>query len=140
MGGEAVKITADTNLLARAAIGDDDSQTARASAELASADLVAITMPALCELVWVMSQGYKLSSKRISESIRGLLDTTNVILDIPATEAGLAQMEGGGDFADGVIAYQGNLLGGQVFVSFDERAVRLVNARGGQARLPTSLA
>jgi len=57
-----VKITADTNLLARAAIGDDDSQTARAQAELASADLVAITLPVLCELVWVMSHGYKFRS------------------------------------------------------------------------------
>jgi predicted nucleic-acid-binding protein len=134
-----VNITADTNLLARAAIGDDDVQTARAEAELASADLVAVTIPALCELVWVMSRGYKISFERISQSIRGLLDTTNVIVNIPATEAGLAHMERGGDFADGVIAYEGNLLGGQIFVSFDKRAVRLVNARGGQARPPKSL-
>jgi predicted nucleic-acid-binding protein len=134
-----VNITADTNLLARAAIGDDDVQTARAQAELAAADLVAITLPALCELVWVMSHGYKLSSARISESIRGLIDTANAILNVPATEAGLAQTERGGDFADGVIAYEGNLLGGQVFVSFDKRAVKLILAQGGQARLPSAL-
>ena len=86
-----------------------------------------------------MSHGYKLSSARISESIRGLIDTKNIILNIPATEAGLAQMERGGDFADGVIAYEGSLLGGKVFVSFDKRAVRLILAQGGQARLPAAL-
>ena len=134
-----MKITADTNLLARAAIGDDDSQTARAQAELASADLVAITLPVLCELVWVMSHGYKLSSARISSSIRGLIDTANVVLDVSTTEAGLAHMERGGDFADGVIAHEGGLLGGHVFVSFDKRAVKLVSAHGGQARLPSVL-
>jgi predicted nucleic-acid-binding protein len=134
-----VNITADANLLARAAIGDDDVQTARAEAELAAADLVAVTLPALCELVWVMSHGYKLSSRRITESIRGLIDTTNVVLNIPATEAGLALMEKGGDFADGVIAYEGSLLGGHVFVSFDKRAVRLISARGGQAKLLSAL-
>ena len=134
-----MNITADTNLLARAAIGDDDVQTARAEAELAAADLVAVTLPVLCELVWVMSHGYKLSSRRISESIRGLIDTTNVVLNIPATEAGLAHLESGGDFADGVIAYEGSLLGGQVFVSFDRRAVRLIEAQGREARVPASL-
>jgi predicted nucleic-acid-binding protein len=83
-----VNITADTNLLARAAIGDDDVQTARAQAELAAADLVAITLPALCELVWVMSHGYKLSSARISESIRGLIDTANAILNVQLPKLG----------------------------------------------------
>jgi predicted nucleic-acid-binding protein len=134
-----VKITADTNLLARAAVEDDDSQTARAQAELAAADLVAITLPALCELVWVMSHGYKLSSARISDSIKDLIDTTNVVLDFSAVEAGLAHMKRGGDFADGVIAHEGALLGGQVFVSFDKRAVKLISAQGRQARVPSAL-
>jgi predicted nucleic-acid-binding protein len=132
-----VRITADTNLLARAAIGDDDTQTDRANAELKAADLVAVTLPALCELVWVMSHGYKLSPTRISESIQGLIDTKNVVLDHSATEAGLAQMKAGGDFADGVIAHEGGLLGGEVFVSFDKRAVKTILAQGGRARLPS---
>ena len=67
-----MNITADTNLLVRAAVDEDDPQTAPAKAELAAAHLVAIPLPALCEMVWVMSQGYKRSSDRIAESIRGL--------------------------------------------------------------------
>ena len=41
----------------------------------------------------------------------------------------------GGDFADGVIAYEGNWLGADTFVSFDKKAVRLMEAQGVSARL-----
>jgi predicted nucleic-acid-binding protein len=40
-----------------------------------------------------------------------------------------------GDFADGVIAYEGNWLGGEVFVSFDKKAVKLLEAKGRPVRL-----
>jgi len=38
----------------------------------------------------------------------------------PAAEAGLALLEAGGDFADGVIAHEGRWLGAEAFVSFDD--------------------
>jgi predicted nucleic-acid-binding protein len=44
-------------------------------------------------------------------------------------------LEAGGDFADGVIAYEGNWLGGETFVSFDKKAVSLLTAQGQSARL-----
>ncbi len=53
----------------------------------------------------------------------------------PAVEAGLSVLEAGGDFADGVIAYEGNWLGGETFVSFDKKAVALLTAQGQSARL-----
>ena len=53
----------------------------------------------------------------------------------PAVEAGLALLEAGGDFADGVIAYEGNWLGAEVFVSFDKKAVELLQAQGQSSRL-----
>ncbi len=43
----------------------------------------------------------------------------------------------GGDFADGVIAYEGSWLGAETFVSFDKRAVKLLEAQGKAARLLT---
>jgi predicted nucleic-acid-binding protein len=52
-----------------------------------------------------------------------------------AAEAGLAILSTGGDFADGVIAYEGNWLGADTFVSFDKKAVRLIEAQGKSARL-----
>ncbi len=33
-------------------------------------------------------------------------------------------VDAGGDFADGVIAYEGRWLGGETFVSFDRKAAR----------------
>ena len=38
-------------------------------------------------------------------------------------------------FADGVIAYEGNWLGGETFVSFDKKAVALLTAQGQSTRL-----
>ena len=38
-------------------------------------------------------------------------------------------------FADGVIAYEGSWLGADTFVSFDKKAVRLMEAQGKSARL-----
>jgi len=130
-----MKIAPDTNLLVRAITGDDARQSKVAQAELANADVVALALPALCELVWVLSQGYKITAPEIAETIRRLLNGVNVVVNRPAAEAGLAMLDAGGDFADGVIAYEGNWLGADSFVSFDKKAVRLVKAQGQAARL-----
>jgi predicted nucleic-acid-binding protein len=92
-------------------------------------------VPALCELVWVLSRIYRTRAADIAAVIRRLIDTSNIVVDRPAVEAGLTHLEAGGDFADGVIAFQGALLGSDTFVSFDKTAVRLVEAGGGSARL-----
>jgi predicted nucleic-acid-binding protein len=130
-----MKITADTNVLVRAITGDDELQSKAAQSELASADVVALALPALCELVWVLSQGYKVPSAEIAETIRRLMNSVNVLMNRPAAEAGLALLEAGGDFADGAIAYEGSWLGADTFVSFDKKAVALLQARGEAVRL-----
>ncbi|HZC16619.1 MAG TPA: type II toxin-antitoxin system VapC family toxin [Caulobacteraceae bacterium] len=130
-----MKITADTNVLVRALTGDDARQSGIAGAELAKADVIALALPALCELVWVLSQGYKVPSSEIAEAIRRLMNGANVVANRPAVEAGLALLDAGGDFADGAIAYEGSWLGAETFVSFDRRAVKLMEAQGGTARL-----
>jgi predicted nucleic-acid-binding protein len=53
----------------------------------------------------------------------------------PAVDAGLAVLKEGGDFADGAIAYEGNWLGGEIFVSFDNRAVSLIAKQGQKTQL-----
>jgi predicted nucleic-acid-binding protein len=130
-----MKITADTNVLVRALVGDDERQCKIAQTELKKAELVALALPALCELVWVLSQGYKIASDEIAEAIRRLMNGANVVVNRPAAEAGLALLDAGGDFADGVIAYEGNWLGADSFVSFDRKAVKLIEANGASARL-----
>jgi predicted nucleic-acid-binding protein len=130
-----VKITADTNVLVRAITEDDARQSGVAQAALADAEMVALALPALCELVWVLSQGYKISPAEIAAVMRRLIDAANVVVNRPAVQAGLAVLNAGGDFADGVIAYEGSWLGADAFVSFDRKAVTLVQAQGQVARL-----
>jgi predicted nucleic-acid-binding protein len=130
-----MKMTADTNVLVRALIGDDERQSKIAQMELKKAELVALALPALCELVWVLSQGYKIPSSEIAEAIRRLMNGANVAVNRPAAEAGLALLDAGGDFADGVIAYEGSWLGANSFISFDKKAVKLMEGQGISARL-----
>jgi predicted nucleic-acid-binding protein len=130
-----MKITADTNVLVRAITGDDEQQSKAAQTELANASVVALPLPALCELVWVLSQGYKISAADIAEAVRRLTDGANVVVNRPAVAAGLVMLDVGGDFADGIIAYEGSWLGGEIFVSFDKNAVKLIEARSGSVRL-----
>lgn len=130
-----MKVTADTNILVRAVTGDHLEQSNVAKAALRSAELIAMPIPALCELVWVLSRGYKHSPSDIAEAIRRLINGANVIVDRPAVEAGLAILDEGGDFANGAIAYEGNWLGADTFVSFDKNAVTLLNGQGRSARL-----
>lgn len=130
-----VRITADTNLLVRILTEDDERQAATARDELAEAELVAITLPTLCELSWVLIRGYKHPAADVSRAVRHLLDSETVAADRAAAEAGLAMLDAGGDFADGVIAFEGRRLGADVLVSFDATAVELVSASGEAARL-----
>ena len=130
-----MKITADTNILVRAVTEDDARQSKAAQTALGRAELVAITLPTLCELVWVLSQGYKIPVSAIAETIRRLINVTNVAVNRPAAEAGLALLDAGGDFADGVIAYEGSWLGAEILVSFDKQAVKLLKKQGGSAQL-----
>lgn len=130
-----MKIVADTNVLLRDAIQDDPLQAKIAATILARAELIAIPVSVLCEFVWVLRQGYKKPAVEIRDAIRKLLASVTVVTDRPAVEAGLRLLEAGGDFADGVIAYEGQWLGAEEFVSFDEKAVSLLKSQGKRARL-----
>jgi predicted nucleic-acid-binding protein len=133
-----VKITADTNLLIRVMLtADNPNQTKVAQSAVTQASMVAISISTLCEFVWVLRRIYKISDADIAKQIRTLLTIGTVALDRPAVEAGLAVLDVGGDFADGVIAYEGTTLGADEFVSFDKQAVTLLLAQGKKARLLT---
>jgi predicted nucleic-acid-binding protein len=135
LGGQKVRVTADTNILVRAITGDDPQQSPLAQAELEKAELVAVPPSTLCEFVWVLAQGYGIPLTEIAEAVRRLMNSANVETNRPAVEAGLAILEAGGDFADGVIEFEGRWLGGETFLSFDKKATKLVKACGNSARL-----
>jgi len=131
-----VRITADTNILVRVITGDDARESRLAEAQLADADLVALPLTMLCELVWVLARGYKISFAEIAVAISRLVNAANVAVDRRAVAAGLAMLRAGGDFADGVIAHEGIGLGGDIFVSFDRRAVGALTKHGRAAQVP----
>ncbi|HCK80370.1 MAG TPA: type II toxin-antitoxin system VapC family toxin [Candidatus Competibacter sp.] len=131
-----MKVAVDTNVLVRAVVRDDPAQGDIAAALLADADLIAVALPCLCELAWVLRRVYGFPPSDVAAAIRALLAAANVAMNRPAVEAGLSVLEAGGDFADGAIAHEGSWLGGETFVSFDKKAVALLAAQGRPARLP----
>lgn len=130
-----MKVAVDANVLVRAVVRDDVKQANLAAKLLTDAELVAVALPCLCEFVWVLRRVYGFTPADVATAVRALLDAANTETNRPAAEAGLAILEAGGDFADGVIAFEGQWLGGETFVSFDKRAVTLLAAQGQPARL-----
>jgi predicted nucleic-acid-binding protein len=130
-----MRITADTNVLLRAIVADDEAQSQLAIEALESAELVAVSVQSLCEFAWVLGRRYGVSRADIGSAVRRLMETRNVVVNRPAVEAGLSVLGAGGDFADGAIAYEGAWLGAETFVSFDKQAVTSLAAQGRRARL-----
>ena len=131
-----MKITADTNVLVRAIIADEPKQARLAQSALEKAETIAITPVTLCEFVWVLSRGYDVRPVDIAVAIRRLIASAKVEVNRPAVEAGLALLDQGGDFADGVIAFEGASLGGATFASFDKDAVRRLKKLGHDCLIP----
>lgn len=130
-----MKIAADTNVLVRAVVRDDKMQAEVTAKVLRNASLVAVAVSSLCEFVWVLRSVYRFQSPDIAKAIRTLLTAESVEANRPAVDAGLAVLEEGGDFADGVIAYEGKWLGAETFVSFDKKAVATLSSVGVLAQL-----
>ena len=78
---------------------------------------------------------YQIARGEIAEAIGPLVETRNVVVNRPAVATGLSVFDAGGNFADGVIAHDGEWMGGETFVSFDRKAVSLIAKQGYQAQL-----
>jgi predicted nucleic-acid-binding protein len=130
-----MKVIVDTNILLRAFLRDDAAQARGATRLLREADLIAVSQATLCELVWVLRRLYRLQREEIADLLEALLHTENVVMNRAAASAGLQAYRAGGDFADGVVAWDGAWLGGETFFSFDKKAVAVLKKQGMAARL-----
>lgn len=130
-----MRLAVDTNVLVRAVVRDDKPQAEIAAKCLRGSKLIAVALSALCELAWVLRRVYGFKAADVADTIRALTSAENVETNRPAVEAGLAMLDAGGDFADGVIAYEGRWLGAETFVSFDKQAVEMLRAQGESVRL-----
>jgi predicted nucleic-acid-binding protein len=131
-----VKYTVDTNVLVRSLTGDDARQAKAAEKALGDAEGLILTLPMLCELVWVLRGLYRYTVQELLSAIIALVESDNVITDADAVEAGLSMLRAGGDFADGVIAFDGGRHGADGFMSFDRDALKLLQARGVRVQIP----
>lgn len=129
-----MKVSVDTNVLVRCAVRDDEAQARVAEKTLKGASLIAVALPTLCEFVWVLRSVYGFADTEIGSAVRALLSSEKVVCDRLAAEAGLALLEAGGDFADGVIAHEGTWLGAETFLSFDKAAVAMLSEQGYVAK------
>lgn len=130
-----MRVAVDSNVLVRAVVRDDRTQAEIAAKWLRNSSLLVVAVSALCELVWVLRRVYGFKAPEVADTIRSLTSANNVETNRPAVEAGLAMLDAGGDFADGVIANEGRCLGAETFVSFDKKAVEMLKAQGVAARI-----
>jgi predicted nucleic-acid-binding protein len=134
-----VTITPDTNVLVRALVRDEKAQARLAVKLLSGAGRIAISSACLCELGWVLRSVYSFSRSEIADAIHHLLEAENIVSNRAAAEVGLSLLRSGGDFSDGVLAYEGQSLGGELFVSFDNKAVSLLRKLGHKAEVLSRL-
>ena len=135
MGGDAMKAIVDSNILIRAAVRDNARQARVAATLLRDAEVIVVPLTAVCEFVAVLRNVYKIGREDIAAALRALLDASNVEVNRPAVEAGMTVMNAGGDFTDGVMAYEGRWLGGDIFVCFDKQAFPVAAVLGNKAKL-----
>ena len=125
-----MRITADTNLIVRVLAQDDPEQFETARRTLEEAEAVAFPIVALCETAWVLRRTARWSSADMALAFRTMLDDPRALVDRRLVDAGLALLDAGGDFADGVIAADGHRLGAEIFATFDRNATDLLDQLG----------
>ena len=120
-----MRIAVDTNVLVRFLTWDDAPQAALAAQAIEAAETIVVPTVVLCETVWVLRRAYQLPSREIAAVLRDLIDSKPVDVDRPAAEAGLALLERGGDFADGVILFDAERARTTNLVTFDRSLAAL---------------
>ncbi|WEZ82933.1 type II toxin-antitoxin system VapC family toxin [Rhizobium sp. 32-5/1] len=120
-----MKVIVDTDILVRMFTRDHPVESPRAEELLRTHDAV-ISNQTLCEMTWVLKKAYKFTAAELKQAVEALSGSETVIVDRGAVENGLTFMNAGGDFADGVIAFEGRRLGGEVFATFDRKAANIL--------------
>lgn len=129
-----MSLIVDTNVLLRAMISDHEIESPQAQELLASNEIV-ISNQTFCEVVWVLRRLYKRRQAELIQAIQTWMEVENVVIDRAAVEAGLAFLKAGGDFADGIIEFEGRRLGGERLATFDRQAAAIVRSRGREILL-----
>lgn len=122
-------IAADTNLLLRSFVRDNDEQTKAVTgwlAERTADDPVFISMIVLCELVWVLRRNYRYPPERIRDLLIAMLETEEFVLEDEAAISAILASGRRTDFSDEIIAYSSRRAGCRATVTFDQKAAASV--------------
>jgi predicted nucleic-acid-binding protein len=115
-----VRIAADTNVVVRYLVWDDEIQAEAAARVVEQAEAVVLSTVVLCEVVWVLRRAYRYSAGEVAAALRRLIESRTVEVDRPLAEVGLAMLAVGGDFADGVILAEAGQARCARLVTFDQ--------------------
>lgn len=121
-------IALDTNVLARYAVADDPRQAAAARRLIESSCTAespgVVSLVVLCELVWVLGQGYRYRRPQVALVLRRLLAAQDLAVERSelAWQALNLYEEGTADFSDYVIGLCGRQEKAAVTCTFDRRA------------------
>jgi len=118
----------DTNVLVRYMVRDDAQQTADATRLIESHCTVeepgVVTLVVLCELVWVLSRGYRYGRDDIARVLHKILEARDLRVErseLAWQALGRYEM-GKADFADYVVGLCNRELGVSTTYTFDRRA------------------
>jgi len=115
-----LRVALDTNVLVRYLTWDDDIQSPRAAEAIEGAETVIVSGIVLCETARVLARSYKRPAADIAAVLRRFIQADSVDVDRPLAEAGLASLDRGGDFADGVILVEAERAKADQLMTFDQ--------------------
>ena len=116
----------DTNVLVRYLREDDEAQAARTAALIDSAvergEALFVSQVVVCEVVWVLTAGYRLPKAEVVRTVRSLLSAAQIVFeDADELRRALARHEAGkGDFADYLIGGRAVARGCEKIATFDK--------------------
>jgi len=121
-------IALDTNLLLRYIVQDDEDQARLSRAlierELSPASPGFVSLVVLCEMAWVLDQGYGQPHSRIAAAVTALIEAPQVQLEAePVVRAALSEPTG--DLADAIIHHVGKANGCDRTLTFDRKFSRI---------------
>ena len=119
-------IIIDTNILVRYALKDDERQSLIAHHYINNAEYrCIIPIQVFCELDWVLRKKVKAQRSDVVSFFENLSHRSNVSLDKEPFDVGMYFLKNGGDFADGVIAYQTQVHDDAKWLTFDKTAQKI---------------
>lgn len=124
-------VVIDTNVIVRYLLNDNAQQNAIATQYLDNSEITCV-LPVMtfCEIDWVLRKKIKIPRLDVINFFERLIKKPNVVFDKPLFEIGLYFLKNGGDFADGVIAYQTQNFSNAKWLTFDKDGRKLAKRIG----------